>query len=69
MVEQLRIGFLGAGWRSTSAPLERWPPSSTGPAGTLATPDFDDAVEAHRIVDAMYRSAATDGAPVELARV
>ena len=38
-------------------------------AGTPASPDFDDAVEAHRIVDAMYRSAAADGAPVELARV
>jgi predicted dehydrogenase len=38
-------------------------------AGTAASPDFDDAVEAHRIVDAMYRSAAADGAPVELARV
>ena len=38
-------------------------------AGTAASPDFDDAVEAHRIVDAMYRSAAADGAPVEVARV
>jgi predicted dehydrogenase len=37
-------------------------------AGTAATPDFDDAVEAHRIVDAMYRSAAAGGASVDVAR-
>jgi len=29
--------------------------------GIAVTPDFADAVEAHRIIDAMYRSAANDG--------
>jgi predicted dehydrogenase len=38
-------------------------------AGTAASPDFADAVEAHRIVEAMYRSAAAGGASVEVARV
>ncbi|HEY5662904.1 MAG TPA: Gfo/Idh/MocA family oxidoreductase [Ilumatobacter sp.] len=33
--------------------------------GTPARPDFALGVEAHRVVDAMYRSAAADGAPVE----
>ena len=35
-------------------------------AGTPATPDFGDAVKAHRIVEAMYTSAASDGASVEV---
>jgi predicted dehydrogenase len=35
-------------------------------AGTPATPDFADAVQAHRIVDAMYRSAERDGASMEV---
>jgi UDP-N-acetyl-2-amino-2-deoxyglucuronate dehydrogenase len=37
-------------------------------AGTPATPDFADAVQAHRIVDAMYRSAQRDGASMEVGR-
>jgi predicted dehydrogenase len=37
-------------------------------AGTPATPDFADAVKAHRVVDAMYRSALSDGATVEIGR-
>jgi myo-inositol 2-dehydrogenase / D-chiro-inositol 1-dehydrogenase len=36
-------------------------------AGTAATPDFAEAVKAHRIVDAMYASAAQDGASIEIA--
>jgi len=36
--------------------------------GAPATPDFADAVQAHRIVAAMYDSAAQDGRPVEVAR-
>jgi predicted dehydrogenase len=32
--------------------------------GTPARPDVSVAVDAHRVVDAMYRSAAADGAPV-----
>jgi predicted dehydrogenase len=32
--------------------------------GRAAHPDFDTAVRAHRVVDAMYRSAAADGASV-----
>jgi predicted dehydrogenase len=35
-------------------------------AGTPATPDFVEAVKAHRIVDAMYTSAAANGASVEV---
>ena len=35
---------------------------------TPAWPSFDTAVAAHRVVDAMYRSAAAAGAPVEVAR-
>jgi predicted dehydrogenase len=35
---------------------------------TPAWPSFDTAVGAHRVVDAMYRSAAAGGAPVEVAR-
>lgn len=34
--------------------------------GEPATPDFAEAVKAHRIVDAMYRSADSDGASVEV---
>ena len=37
-------------------------------AGTPATPDFTDAVKAHRIVAAMYASAAANGDSVEVAR-
>ena len=37
-------------------------------AGTPATPDFAEAVKAHRIVDAMYASAAQDGASIEVTR-
>ena len=37
-------------------------------SGTPARPDVAVAVEAHRVVDAMYRSAATDGATVALHR-
>jgi predicted dehydrogenase len=37
-------------------------------AGTSATPDFADAVKAHRIVDAIYASAAAGGASVEVCR-
>jgi predicted dehydrogenase len=36
-------------------------------AGTAATPDFADAVEAHRLIDAMYRSAAADGHSIRVA--
>jgi predicted dehydrogenase len=36
-------------------------------AGTAARPDVSVAVAAHRVVDAMYRSAAADGAPVAVA--
>jgi predicted dehydrogenase len=35
--------------------------------GEAATPDFATAVEAHRVVDAMYRSATTGGQRVEVA--
>jgi len=35
--------------------------------GVAATPDFADAVEAHRIIDAMYRSAADDGRAIRIA--
>ena len=35
-------------------------------AGTPASPDFADAVKAHRIVEAMYRSAETGGASIEV---
>jgi predicted dehydrogenase len=35
-------------------------------AGTPATPDFAEAVKAHRIVDAMYVSAAANGDSVEV---
>jgi predicted dehydrogenase len=35
-------------------------------AGTNATPDFADAVKAHRVVDAIYASAAAGGASVEV---
>jgi predicted dehydrogenase len=35
-------------------------------AGTQAAPDFADAVKAHRIIDAMYASAARDGQSVEV---
>ncbi|MGZ4792536.1 MAG: Gfo/Idh/MocA family protein [Ilumatobacteraceae bacterium] len=35
-------------------------------AGTQAAPDFADAVKAHRIIDAMYTSAAQDGQSVEV---
>jgi predicted dehydrogenase len=34
--------------------------------GRAATPDLHTAVHAHRIVDAMYASAAADGAPVNV---
>jgi len=34
--------------------------------GTPASPDFADAVKAHRIVDAMYRSAEGGGASIEI---
>ena len=34
--------------------------------GTQVTPDFADAVKAHRIVDAMYESAARQGQSVEV---
>ena len=34
--------------------------------GRAAHPDFATAVEAHRVVDAMYRSAAGDGELVRL---
>jgi predicted dehydrogenase len=37
-------------------------------AGTPAYPDFADAVEAHRIVQAMYESATSNGASVEVRR-
>src|SRR4051794_40159841 len=37
-------------------------------AGIAATPDFADAVEAHRLVDAMYRSAADDGHSIRVGR-
>ena len=39
-------------------------------AGTAATPDFGEAVQAHRIIDAMYASAASGGTsvPVEAGR-
>jgi UDP-N-acetyl-2-amino-2-deoxyglucuronate dehydrogenase len=37
-------------------------------AGTAATPDFAEAVKAHRIVDAMYASARAGGASVEVGR-
>jgi predicted dehydrogenase len=37
-------------------------------AGTPATPDFGEAVKAHRIIAAMYESAAADGASVEVDR-
>ena len=36
-------------------------------AGTAATPDFAEAVKAHRIVDAMYASATQNGASIEVA--
>jgi predicted dehydrogenase len=36
--------------------------------GNRATPDFADAVKAHRIIDAMYTSARRDGAPVAVGR-
>ncbi len=35
-------------------------------AGSPATPDFDQAVEAHRIIEAMYTSAAGNGRSVEV---
>ncbi|HEY2430796.1 MAG TPA: Gfo/Idh/MocA family oxidoreductase [Acidimicrobiales bacterium] len=35
-------------------------------AGVPASPDFADALRAHVVVDATYRSAAADGAPVEV---
>jgi predicted dehydrogenase len=35
-------------------------------AESPATPDFADAVRAHRIIEAMYDSARTDGAPVDV---
>jgi len=34
--------------------------------GRAATPDLHTAVHAHRIVDAMYASAAADGAPIDV---
>jgi predicted dehydrogenase len=37
-------------------------------AGSPASPDFGEAVKAHRIVDAIYESAAADGASVEVGR-
>jgi UDP-N-acetyl-2-amino-2-deoxyglucuronate dehydrogenase len=37
-------------------------------AGTPATPNFADAVEAHRILSAMYESANADGASIEVGR-
>jgi len=37
-------------------------------AGIPATPDFADAVEAHRLIDAMYRSAAENGRSIRVAR-
>jgi predicted dehydrogenase len=37
-------------------------------AGVPASPDFAEAVKAHRIVDAIYESAAADGASVEVDR-
>lgn len=36
--------------------------------GGAASPTFDDAVRAHRLVDAVYQSASAGGAPVEVAR-
>ena len=36
--------------------------------GTPASPDFADAVEAHRVITAMYDSAARDGVSVEIRR-
>lgn len=38
-------------------------------AGTPAWPTFATAVEAHRVAEAMYRSAAADGAAVDVAAV
>src|SRR3954471_24473434 len=35
--------------------------------GIAATPDFADAVEAHRLIDAMYRSAVDDGHSIRVA--
>jgi predicted dehydrogenase len=35
-------------------------------AGTPASPDFKHAVKAHRIVDAMYRSAESGGDSIEV---
>ena len=35
-------------------------------AGTPATPDFAEAVKAHRIIDAMYASAANGGESVSI---
>jgi predicted dehydrogenase len=35
-------------------------------AGTPPEPSLDDALAAHRLVDAAYRSAALDGQPVWL---
>ena len=32
-------------------------------AGRPASPDVGEALRAHRVVDALYRSAAADGAP------
>jgi predicted dehydrogenase len=37
-------------------------------AGVPASPDFSEAVKAHRIVDAIYESAAAEGASVEVGR-
>jgi predicted dehydrogenase len=37
-------------------------------AGRPAWPTFADALRAHQLTDAVYRSAATDGAPVDVTR-
>jgi predicted dehydrogenase len=34
--------------------------------GRASTPDLHTAVQAHRIVDAMYASAAADGTPIDV---
>lgn len=58
MGDQLRVGFLGA---NSDAQFV-----ADALAGNAATPDFADAVDAHRIIDAMYASAAGDSASVEV---
>ncbi len=63
MSDQLRIGILGAGLIATyHAEFVR-----AVLAGTPATPDFAEAVKAHRIIDAMYASAANGGDSISVA--